>query len=574
MRERAHGAGLAVQAVAGTHTVLLGLTLARRAGCLGFGIRRTDHTEGETYWLRGMKTFASVVPDPLPGADYSTRTQPIQGFQWGDYTAKPDHDYTYEVHAFGGRPSALTTRAVVEVRVRTELEDDGVHGVWFNRGVAGSQAFARRYPEGLLALTPRESGEAFAWLGRGLDTAFTGFVAEGAAPGWGLRGAFYEFTWDTGLSALAAARDAGGDLRLVVHGRDRDDDGTDDTTATSARAAASAAGLDDGTITWRTAANQSALMHDKFLVLLRGPDPVAVWTGSTNLTQGGVFGHSNVGHVVHDPAVAAAFLAEWERLADGQTTAELRATRDAANPVAQVLPVAPGGALAFSPRPTSSTLLQWYADLFAGAEQSAHITGAFGLNQVFRDVLAHREPAVVRTVLLDKVPPFTDRIPLTDENVRLSTGAHLADGDLAQWAKEQLTGFNTHVRYIHTKIILVDPLTEDPTVVTGSANYSAASTVTNEENTLVLRGDPAPGAPAANRPAAVRRVADIYLTEYHRLFMHFVFRSWAQRRKVNTGEATGVGHLSETDEWSRDHYERGSWQWLQRRVFSGTQPPR
>ncbi len=78
-----------MQAVAGTHTVLLGFSLDDPAGCLGFAIHRTDHTEGEARWLRGMKTFGSVVPEPPPGSDWPTNAHPVQGFQWGDYAAKP-----------------------------------------------------------------------------------------------------------------------------------------------------------------------------------------------------------------------------------------------------------------------------------------------------------------------------------------------------------------------------------------------------------------------------------------------------------------------------------------------------
>ena len=82
MRGRASSRGLTVQAIAGTHTVLLGCDLADPKDCLGFGIHRTDHTEQEAYWLRGMKTFASVIANPAPGMDFSTGDQPIQGFQW------------------------------------------------------------------------------------------------------------------------------------------------------------------------------------------------------------------------------------------------------------------------------------------------------------------------------------------------------------------------------------------------------------------------------------------------------------------------------------------------------------
>ena len=56
-----------MQAIAGTHAVLLGFDLADAAGCLGFGIHRRDHTEEEAYWLRGMKSFGTLVPQPGAG---------------------------------------------------------------------------------------------------------------------------------------------------------------------------------------------------------------------------------------------------------------------------------------------------------------------------------------------------------------------------------------------------------------------------------------------------------------------------------------------------------------------------
>ena len=123
-----------------------------------------------------------------------------------------------------------------------------------------------------------------------------------------------------------------------------------------------------------------------------------------------------------------------------------------------------------------------------------------------------------------------------------------------------------HVRYIHTKIVLVDPLGPDPTVLTGSANYSDASTNTNEENTLVIRA----GRTRSASKRAVRRVADIYLTEYHRLFMHFAFRAMAQDLELNTGVSQWSRYLDETDTWTERYYEAGSWRASQRSLFSGS----
>jgi hypothetical protein len=71
MRAREVHQGLTVQAVAGTQAVLLGFDFDDPTGCLGFAIHRTDHTEGEAYWLRGLKAFPSVIPHPTPGMDFS-----------------------------------------------------------------------------------------------------------------------------------------------------------------------------------------------------------------------------------------------------------------------------------------------------------------------------------------------------------------------------------------------------------------------------------------------------------------------------------------------------------------------
>ena len=426
MRAREVQQGLTVQAIAGTHAVLLGFDFEDATGCLGFGIHRSDHTEGEAYWLRGLKAFASVVPQPTSGMDFSFRQQPLQGFQWGDYTAKPGHDYTYRIVALGGTPAALTEIAEASVDVSSEAEDDGIHGVWFNRGVAGSQAFVKRFGQYTPPVGADETHPAFGWLSRGLGEAFVRFVGQATDNQWGLRGAFYEFTWQTGLVALAAAAQGGADVQLVVHGRDRDiPGGGADMTADDNRAAVTAAGLTDNVV-WRTAANRSALQHNKFLVLTNNAQPVAVWTGSTNLTQGAVFGHLNVGHLIHDPTIAAEFLDYWTRLADpAATTGTLRAWTELNNPVDLTSASAPPGlTTVLSPRATTSKLLDWYATLFDGAASSAHITGAFGIHRVFRDKLAVDRDRV-RTVLLDKKPRPAEAIPTTDEDVRRVWGDYL-----------------------------------------------------------------------------------------------------------------------------------------------------
>jgi phosphatidylserine/phosphatidylglycerophosphate/cardiolipin synthase-like enzyme len=164
-------------------------------------------------------------------------------------------------------------------------------------------------------------------------------------------------------------------------------------------------------------------------------------------------------------------------------------------------------------------------------------------------------------VLLDKKPRSGEAIPTTDEDVRRAWGEYLHRVTLDQWAQEHLTDFNKWVKFVHTKIILIDPLTPTPTIITGSANYSDNSTTNNEENSVIIRGD---GTDIA------QRIADIYLTEYQRIFMHFVFRSWANRNSPTVNTGGGVGRLTEDDSWIDPYYQPGSWRERQRRTFAGT----
>ena len=54
--------------------------------------------------------------------------------------------------------------------------------------------------------------------------------------------------------------------------------------------------------------NTKGIPHNKFIVLLKNGKPQMVWTGSTNISEGGIFGHSNVGHCIKNKDVAGEYL--------------------------------------------------------------------------------------------------------------------------------------------------------------------------------------------------------------------------------------------------------------------------
>jgi phosphatidylserine/phosphatidylglycerophosphate/cardiolipin synthase-like enzyme len=108
------------------------------------------------------------------------------------------------------------------------------------------------------------------------------------------------------------------------------------------------------------------------------------------------------------------------------------------------------------------------------------------------------------------------------------------------------------VFFVHTKFLLIDPLSDDPLVCSGSANFSPKSLKENDENMLLIRGS--------------TRVADIYLTEFDRLFRHFYFRDVANEIEAKGGEAKGA-FLDETDSWTDSYFRPGAFKTRRREMF-------
>lgn len=119
------------------------------------------------------------------------------------------------------------------------------------------------------------------------------------------------------------------------------------------------------------------------------------------------------------------------------------------------------------------------------------------------------------------------------ENI-FAAGEFIRTNKIDGWVKERLTELDKNVRYVHNKFMLVDPLGDDPIVV-HSANFSDASTVKNDENVIVVRGN--------------TRVADIYLGEFMRLYSHHAFRESLRWR--SPGDQSKA---LRTDDWWIDSF--------------------
>jgi phosphatidylserine/phosphatidylglycerophosphate/cardiolipin synthase-like enzyme len=677
MRIREENEYLSVHAIAGTYCVLLGLDVK------GFGELKPDLidlpamlsemildpgrprkgnvemttpsvTAGSTWSARavadthlGSSNCSVFVGFSIDRQDQVTKQivslnaggKPIQKFHFGDYTALPGREYVYTVGRMIKIVSAVDSAAqfvvdgssTVALTVSTEDPNVGTHGIFFNRGAAGSKAYSEKFgefrkfhkvnhynkAEWRSIINPRaipdpeKSAEARAWLSRGLEEALLQFIAQATGSEYRLLAAVYEFTHEETIQAFASAVERGVDVKIIRHYkgtfRAKTENGKavkdwiPDSTTEEATKAIDAVGFDNmrAAHTWHhdtfiERRHSSGLMHNKFIILLKQEKPVSLWTGSINFTDSGFYGQSNVGHVVRDDGVAGQYLKYWLCLSRDTPGRKRSSHENDIEPMDDINvslqpdldgPIeSPSIHVIFSPRKTGD-MLQWYADRLAGANTSVHYTAAFGIAQTIAQIFnqghsiegLRRSPRIarhnkisnasdglqLRYLLLDSKPSihsrekneeiarkkgedykdYYDLVHVKENRIAYGAVLHPNGDDIA--SEECLTGLSTFVDYVHTKYLIVDALTDTPLVITGSANFSAASTDKNDENMLVIFGD--------------TRVADIYLTEFMRLFDHFYSRDkyndqWKQ--KSSSGDWRGTwGEVVADESWLGPYFD-------------------
>ena len=209
MRRRVTGGGVTLQAISGTDGVFLAwdLEAAVRPGASGFAISRRDHTEGEEYWITGFKTFRSMIPIPRATVQYSSHEFPSSRSTGVTTPRSRAASTRTEWSRATGRRPGLEDHAGVEASVDVTTEDpaQGVHGIYFNRGVAASQAYTVRFGAPPDQLTPDKRAEAMQWLSRGLHEAIIAFIGRASSGSQALRAAVYEFTEPGVLAAFQQA---------------------------------------------------------------------------------------------------------------------------------------------------------------------------------------------------------------------------------------------------------------------------------------------------------------------------------------------------------------------------------
>ncbi|MBP9083598.1 MAG: hypothetical protein KBH11_11025 [Bacteroidia bacterium] len=549
------------RAIAGTYVVTLAWDFVSsgtsvRKNLLGFAIERSELENGkviEKYWMKGIKRFRNKDKGLPAGTPVPTSEHPFQSFQWADYTALAGKTYQYRIVAAYGTTSKLIALNEAEsliIDINTESEaipvsaNETSHNIYFNRGVIGSQAYAREFGNA----NPNEHepySREMKWLSRGLFEALLNFIGQATNEDYSLRAALYEFHYQPIANAFRSAVEAGADVKIIYD--------AESTYKVENLATIQAAGLDEtNSVIPRTVTE--GIRHNKFIVLLKKNKPIAVWTGSTNISAGGIFGHSNVGHIIRDKDTAKAYSDYWDLLSQNLTPTKIRPFVKELSPIPSGKPAKNSITCVFSPRDgkEENTTLQWYADLMASAKKMMCITVAFNLDETFQSII-QEENDVLRYIVKDD-DLGTDEIIGQDRDVIFAAGGYFNANSLINFKAEKSNPLNTN-DYIHNKFMLVDPLSEDPIVITGSANFSKPSQRINDENMVVIRGN--------------TRVADIFFGEFMRIFDHHYSRYISRKLSQSDQNNPDAGYLYESDEWTKSHFDSSSYKAKRRKYFVG-----
>lgn len=570
MRFKNESDSLKLYAIAGTQTVLLSFDIAKskieNKQFLGFSVERKDQN-GKTVSLNGTKHFDSLLTD-------NTLTDPkvkfrslVQTFYWQDYTADPDQTYIYTIKPMFGTALNHSPKFENSIKVTTEPLQKGKHSVYFNFGVTGSQGYATNKEFGNKPISELKGDaleHALDYLGRDVwKEGLLKFVRQAKNKNFSLYGAFYEFQYPDFLNEIKAAVDRNVDVQLVVSGKkDQYEDKTykDGTVRKNNKSMIKTAGLTKRCVL-RTKPSQP---HNKFMILCENGEPTQVWTGSTNITLAGIFGHCNTGHWVVDKTIAKKYLEYWKGLHGDPATqtpgdppmSQQAKVSEKIQADTDLTKLAKGTYVFFSPRDLPKvngqkpTHLKNYAALIDSAKELVCMIFPFNIDDVFKEVY-RKDKDYLRLLIFESASDAADA-KSNDTDVKITAGAIL-DKKEKEWAQEITTKATTGagILYVHNKFFIIDPLSDEPVVLTGSANFSPNSIQNNDENSLLIKGD--------------KRVADIYLCEFDRLFVHF----WPRYlRKLFPKAKKGFSKpLDETFTWYEEYFDDTKYQTRRKLLF-------
>lgn len=259
--------------------------------------------------------------------------------------------------------------------------------------------------------------------------------------------ASFEFDLTPVAQALIAAKQRGVDVRWVTD--DENGLGVDEDPGHGQFAMLQNAGIEV------RSDSRTALMHNKFWIF----DGQTAWTGSTNITESGIFQQNNNAIVIHSPEVAAIYEREFQEMWNGQFGPKSPSTANQQSLTVNGTPIQ----IYFSPE---DDVLNRIIAKVAGAQSNIRFL-AFS----FTDY-------PLAKAMIDRAAAGVDVAGVYEKTGSETEGAEMRTFFCAHVPVRQ----DGNPRFLHDKIIIID----NHLVISGSFNFSSNATDNNDENVIMI----------------------------------------------------------------------------------------
>lgn len=498
---------------------------------VGFQLERRDETS------RQVTVIANRIP-PKPGGGpvqptgISSTQSPIRRCIWTDHSVVDSNNVSYRVTAMknaaggGFAPDAASASDWTAPTVATGEAGGGLT-CYFNRGTLMSQIVSR-FVNGdvsdaslrqFLVDLEKPGFNARRYLSGDILPNILKFLRDADRRGSAIHLAIYEINDHELVDALKPFGKRGHVLL-----------GNGGATKPWVAQELTAAGLEVRHRDLSHGHGTSPSVHNKFLVEsdAAGKNATRVLTGSTNWTTTGLCTQLNNVLIVENAVLASRFLDQWGKLVaagdamppglvatnsvpkiDGDLALYFAASKDEAEfkPVLDLIAGAKHGILFLMFAPGNSPLLKALLDRVL--KNDIYVRG------VVSRVVPPKNPAdgdvtKVGGEVVKSGAPAQDFY----DDVTLPSG--VSAGDHPSWEETEFNVaemLNNHLMAIvHSKVIVVDPFSDNCAVITGSHNFSDSASHKNDENLVIVRGN--------------TRLGQAYAVHINGVYDHYSWRAY------------------------------------------------
>jgi phosphatidylserine/phosphatidylglycerophosphate/cardiolipin synthase-like enzyme len=518
--------------------------------CRGFALlrRRNGIEEVVSTWV-GFEN-----DDHKEGERRASTNWPIQKYQWTDYMANPGDQVQYRVLPMIGpnkenlRPDSETASEWSDELTLAQEMTPKIEA-YFNRGIVATQWVARRLEttgsdlksKKLRTVIETPNDPFRNYLAGPLGEKLFDLLGCAAREKRDIYAALYELD-DKQLEG--ALKKLGKRAHVVLANGSVKKEGEDQNRAARLR-------LKGKVDLYNRMISPKALGHNKFLVICDADGrPRWVWTGSQNWTKTGLCTQANNSVLIDDFNLAQEYKTQWDLLEEAvndrpeslrKSNSRARDAKIGDTPVR----------LWFTPTIGLVDLTE-ARSMIDGAKQ-AILFLMFNpgpkdtlLNQIIETARAGRAGKRLYIHGVINQDPSTTKNPVelfqhnNSEKADFEVVLPAAIDEPTEFFRRELKKLPGTFAMVHSKVVLIDPFSDHPILLTGSHNLGPKASGINDENLLIIRD--------------AKGIAAAYATNIMAIYNQY---RWRFRQQTQPKSKRWKG-LQDNDTWQKGYLKAGS----------------